>query len=836
MRVAFPIVTVLVLALCGCQVVSYQPSASSRGVDFPLKPCDEKLLADAREALLRGESLKYEEGWVCVTKPMGDAQISAKAAATIRAVPGELDAHDTREPAIQRAKSEAIAFESPGEKQLRELVETTFLQPDLGTARPKLGVSLAGGGSKAGAFGIGVLAGLADMELLDHADYISSVSGGSYAAYFYYTHRILPLEREGPRIKNVTTKELFWDCVQIPDVDRLGPGIPDEIYARGGCKDNALLPTNTGFPSNYYQAFLRCQQDIFNPGKCSTTVRRGDYFKSIAPETLAGNIALTPASWLANILFDWGLNASQAARTYRRGIGMAYGTTLTRSSALEHAGSAADLQVPCSPDAPAATQGFALDCERGQFLVAPEGMTYQELRNGLLRARGTSRPLPFWIINATAPLRRSAFGWWSPAVKDITNKDMFEMTAMSHGSGRFGYVPAPMSLHGMNVLDSVAASAAFLDSTQIALTNVLAKGTLGVTLRVTNFDWGSDISNYNVSDVQRGLHKLLPIPFYWADSGIARHLAPGAKVEDVHGKQEEDERKHGPYIRLIDGGNAENLGVFPLMKRHVKTIVIADSASDREGLFADLCAFRHRISAAPESFPRLFYVPGLKDFDHHCEDLLQSGIKRGYPIQEWSFKMPLLIGCLRTQLPRKPEEPCTDLDENVDSRVLIVKPAINVDNLIQRQVRNDAPNVPMPRRIITKCLLPGDIPPPEETPLLNCDSLQYLLARWDVEKGSCQSFPQHGTMTMTLDSSVFLFTAYRELGRQYLLQAQHLLHGLWRGDKAGIDQFEQLGRDQGSESQRLDDKFRPGGMPRELRCDNMREGPWQPYDFKAAGR
>ncbi|WP_394245653.1 patatin-like phospholipase family protein [Vibrio astriarenae] len=50
-----------------------------------------------------------------------------------------------------------------------------------------IGLALSGGGTRSASFNIGLLAGLNGIGFLEDIDYISSVSGGSYAAYWYYT-------------------------------------------------------------------------------------------------------------------------------------------------------------------------------------------------------------------------------------------------------------------------------------------------------------------------------------------------------------------------------------------------------------------------------------------------------------------------------------------------------------------------------------------------------------------------------------------------------------------------------------------------------------------------
>lgn len=775
----------LIPALCtatllsACQAVSYQPSPADRKVAFPLLPCEEsgrlqearKQLTSAPLASRAGEDLTFSDQWVCVTTP---------------------DMRDVDDAGPEtRAR---VALVDPNELALRNELEQDFVASPTGS-RAFLGIALSGGGSKAGAFGIGVLAGLADSDLLDTADFISTVSGGSYSAYYYYTHRVLPGARgKGGDKRNpeVTSKELFWDCVQRPGPDLMDAQLRERLGARGACDLGGLRPsltpaTKLPYFDAHYQAYLRCQQDVFNPGMCSTNPDIGRIGGGISPITLAGTIALIPAGLIGNVLFDWGINTSQAGRTYARGIGMAYGTTLTKGSALP---SSAPLEnttsIPGQPasyvstkircDKPDNDDGYALDCTRGAFLDSAVPLTYPELRTALLEGRKIGgAPLPFWIINATGPRFRSFFGWWAPAVDDISNLDMFEMTAVSHGSARFGYVSAPMSLHDMTVLDAVTASAAFADSSQLSITNRIGKGLIGVGLRLTNFDWGADISNYNVPDRRRSLHKALPIPFYWTDSFFDNTFGPNSK------RQTFKDRTHSAFIRLIDGGNSENLGVYALMKRKVQTIVLADSAADTNGHFKDICAFSFRLKNNPDGFPTKLYIPGLKNFHTHCDELLEKtgSQARSYPIREWKFNFPVLMACMRTAAPVDLAKPCEGLDPQTDSRVLIVKPAIDLESVIAKQtvMRLGA----MSKRSIISCLLPHEVADGKMVPLLNCDATAFVLAAWVDEDGACQKFPQHATASTTLNSSSTLFSAYRELGRQYIMQAKQVLDELAQG-------------------------------------------------------
>jgi NTE family protein len=71
-------------------------------------------------------------------------------------------------------------------------------QNDQISLKSKLGLALSGGGFRAALFHIGVLARLAELDLLRKIDVISSVSGGSIIAAYYYL-KVKALLENGPR-------------------------------------------------------------------------------------------------------------------------------------------------------------------------------------------------------------------------------------------------------------------------------------------------------------------------------------------------------------------------------------------------------------------------------------------------------------------------------------------------------------------------------------------------------------------------------------------------------------------------------------------------------------
>jgi hypothetical protein len=792
-------VLLLLLVLNGCAY--HQMSPQERGVSFPLAECTNDHLQIAAKKLknvpvespdhnqsrrpVEAKELRFDASWVCVT---------AK-----------------EEPPVPDAKTGLVpdvASVSSGEKELRREVESQFLANEAraNDGNPLFGVALSGGGSKASAFGMGVMAGLADLKLLDRANYISSVSGGSYASYFYFTHKVVPLVRRKVE-RPATTEDLYSDCFHA-NVGTMTSSLVDEIEHRGGCRKENLISLDGGktkvkarlyrewdtprepgvTKNNLYQGWVSCNADVFKPGNCSTAPTSQDI--GISFVTVAGTLISAPVTFLPNFLFDWGIGTSPAARTYKDGIGVAYGTTPSTPQTLEQFKERNDFNYTCDPTKDRAPE----DCTPGIWDADPVPLTFEELRRAYLAARGEDQDkrkqhLPFWIINATAPENRMSLGLLAAVHDDTKNIDMFEMTAVSHGSGRYGYVPAPMSLHRMSVLDAVSASAAFSDSNQYLIRPVVERALLGMFLQAANFEWGYDIGNYNVSDGRRYLHKALPFPLYYLD-GMGERMAARAAND-----QQTQDRIRSPFIRLTDGGNGENLGAFALIKRGVKNIIISDAATDPKGTFGDICGLAKRVSNAPENqnFPRFLYVPGLGGLAEHCRSRDEDE-GRGYELHQWNLETPVLLGCIRTTEAKN----CDNIGKN-EVRLFIVKPAVDLDDFMTNQVgRRPAEDIDPAKelnpgdKVVTNCWYPyGE--GRNLTAKMNCTTAAYFIRNWsDGMNSKCTTFPQHDVMSITANSSMSLYTSYRDLARHYVNRIGDLLTELIKENGSSDAKFREI--------------------------------------------
>lgn len=807
----------------------------SRGIAFPLKGCTDEHLAEAARKLQAPMAPpQFDDSWVCVTDTAAQAQERQRTPPSRSdSVPAVRDASSP--PAVEQSplpvaltneQREALA-RSQRETRLRTALEQPYVNATPESAN--LGIALSGGGSKAAAFGSGVLAGLADIEQLDSAAYISTVSGGGYAAYFYYAHKIFPhLRKESLGV--ASSKELYRDCVRLPGLTvRKKPngelhGEEDyeataELRARiveaGACSRYTLVSPGVNPPPNPYQAFVRCQQDMLNPGNCSVQSTTGDV--GISGPMVVSTLLTAIPSYLSTIVFDWGIRTSPAAETYRNGIGLAYGATVRRPAELKN------VPFPASKmpfDCASPGTGFAMDCAPGPGHPTAVPLTFEELLETYRSARtDPQRRVPFWIINAVASQQRSFFGWWNISPPNTSSSDIFEMTAVSHGSGRYGYVSAPPSLHKLTVLDAVGAAAAFLDPNQNAVgSSAVARGTLGLLMRLGNVDWGIDIANYNVTDARRTLHTVMPFPFF--DAPISKHI--------LHrGQPEEDKERVGSvFIRLIDGGNGENLGAHGLLKRGARNIVISDAAQDELGNFADVCELRRRLSELPEfnseaggRFAKHLYIPGLPGFSTHCKTIRTADPPQGYGVHNWPFDFPVLVGCVRKQEAKANEATaCDGLDTTTqngqpDARLFIVKPAINVAHVRAVQSWHVENSEKQLKVQLNDCLLPSDRVtdkvPTQRT--LNCDSAVFFNSNWERERGDCQRFPQHSTVLATANSSNSIYAAYRELGRQYVHRLEPMLKQLMQNADEGRTAFEQHAHVQFRQAEKF--------LPRPLPCN-----------------
>ena len=687
---------------------------------------------------------------------------------------------------------------------------------------PYLGLALAGGGTKASGFSMGVLKGLVESGQMEHMDIISSVSGGSYAAYWYYSRLVFddPTFELNRPTSNAFKQALFLDCFPSRYMKTLGISwTPTEPWLTGQplpcppenntnllkiARDDqfatdekrqktqhqyelrlaALNRPELGKDPYREQNYLRGYQDIFSTGLNAFGAHAFDYstteddqrFTNETIEMVPLEVGSIVLNAIANIAFDWNINVSSTQYAYAKGIARTYGA------------SAPD----CDQDSDACiTTMYGTSIRLEGDIDQARSLSYAQLRRAY-----EVKHAPLWIINATSGEDRS--------VLDIGDQQpfylsAFEVNAYQYGSGLYGYWPGQLA--DLTPAKAVVSSAAFLDSQQKVLTEPPERNLINALQKLTALDWGLSFRNpNNTSDTLNALHYLLPFPLYHVDRLV--------------------DAKHSTFIHLSDGGMSENLGAYALVRRGVSNLIISDHAQDREGWMADVCRLKDGLNDQGLTL----LLPGLSSLEKQCK--IVKNELTGYDIYAWEH--PVLVGCIVSASIANSN--CENLppnlsDDHYAAHVFLIKPALGTRSMrTQLQSISDAcsqgGNEHCQKIILGACTTPNgseDSPMWQGAPPPSCEMYAFASINFANSGGmasdGCPNFPQFGTVALTMDSSPWIYGAMRDLAAYYTTRVS------WFFDKNGIineDHFLDELRYQRRHAMPLlvDAKLRKQGAPR----------------------
>ncbi|URM26313.1 patatin-like phospholipase family protein [Pseudomonas frederiksbergensis] len=641
---------------------------------------------------------------------------------------------------------------------------------------PYLGLALAGGGTKASGFSIGVLKGLVESGQMEQVDIISSVSGGSYAAYWYYARLVFDDPTFGLDQPTSSTfrQALFLDCFPSRYMKTLGVTWPSsdpwlagqpipcppqnntnllKIAAEDKFKDDAqrqetqhqydlrlaaLDRPELGKDPYRAQNALRGYQDIFSTGRNFFGAHAFDYNTTeddqrFANETLemvpleVGSIVLNA---FANIAFDWNINVSSTQRAYAKGIERTYGASAPNCD--EH-------------DNACITSMYGTSIRLEGDIEQAKSLSYAQIQRAF-EVKGA----PLWIINATAGEDRSAFDVGEQLPFYLS---AFEVSPYHYGSGLYGYWPGHLA--DLTPAKAVLSSAAFLDSQQKVEAEPPLRNLYNAGQKIAALDWGLSFPNpNNSSDIIYGSHYLLPFPLYHVD-----------RLDDA---------KHSTFIHLSDGGMSENLGAYALVRRGVSNLIISDHAQDREGWMADICRLRDGLDKQGLTL----LLPGLSSLDRQCKIVKYE--LTGYDIYAWEH--PVLVGCIVSKALASSN--CEKLPVNLSkdqyaAHLFVIKPALGTKSMqTQLQSINKActqgSKEKCQRFVRQACTTPNgtnDSPMWQGAPAPSCEVYAFISKNFNNSAGiasdGCPNFPQFGTVALTADSSPWIYGAMRDLAAYY---------------------------------------------------------------------
>jgi len=434
----------------------------------------------------------------------------------------------------------------PGEARLftKDIRYELFNHEQFGEKPPEIGVSLSGGGVRSASFCIGALEGLNQSNILPYVDIISTVSGGGYAGYFYFSSLFYQDKMQDQ--SNYRINQIFDDCYP-PFPSYLGMKRKSDKYGRSNCGSYSKRSDNK------YRFQYHIAQDSDILFQCENSLLQKAEFGT----KIIAHIPSIPIHHVANSVFDWGFNGSTLRKFYQNGLERTYGLV---------------------PNVKGEDEKFSY--VNGKNILWMDNyktneLTFQALKDHTLQNWRDCKEysilddclscvrIPMWIINCTAGVATSTYEW-AEGKPPLTNS-VFEISPFGYGSNEYGYTKTPMTQ--LSIPKAVSISGAAADAQQKSSTGIMTPLLAGF-LHLANGNLGYSIDNYNEERANIAFHKFLPWPFYYLH-GFSRN-------------------KDSVDIYLSDGGHSENLGAYSLIIRGTKNVIIIDAEHDPSGKFEAL--------------------------------------------------------------------------------------------------------------------------------------------------------------------------------------------------------------------------------------------------------
>jgi hypothetical protein len=448
-----------------------------------------------------------------------------------------------------------------------------------GGERPELGLALSGGGVRSASFSIGVLKGLAAVaaprqgssgSMLDQVNVLSTVSGGSYAAFWYYSQQI-ELDRfcnDGGATRAGLEQKHSKNLGSMRAIDNAW---------RSSCKDGsttldfteALFATQWDFPDPTRPiSYYRLQNALENR---SSIISQGDYQGFLMT---TGKMSLTMLSQLASIplvlafngLLDWDVNIKPLSAYYRSQLDRIYGFS----------------PVDWRNDVYLNDRRWLFWQHDVRVVPFPRFRARDFSFDDIARLAEQQR-VPFWIVNT-----RGGAGVWTglwtsspfwPSVRRMSDLEKLEasvatanleFTLTQYGSNLFDYHDYDqfLAMNPDSVSQAVNASGAAVDGVAVG-------GGTAMMMGFFNLNLGRYMTNPSRHAAHRWIHRMLPFPLYSVDDMLS-----GSNPQTIY---------------ISDGGHIENLGAYSLVRRGIPHVILVDGEHDPTTAFSSLKKLRDAL-------------------------------------------------------------------------------------------------------------------------------------------------------------------------------------------------------------------------------------------------
>ena len=189
------------------------------------------------------------------------------------------------------------------------------------------------------------------------------------------------------------------------------------------------------------------------------------------------------------------------------------------------------------------------------------------------------REVPLHIINAAVNLVGTDDTAWTQR-----KAEGFTFSPLFCGGWRLGYVPTACygGNRGVSLATAMAISGAAFNPNMGYHSSPLV--TLIMTLFNVRLGWWLPNPKYRPRGLRRQIAKLMHVSMQDLMSKKSPRLALGPLINEMLGGTNDTT----PYIELTDGGHFENLGLYEMVLRRCKRIIVVDAGADPKCEFEDL--------------------------------------------------------------------------------------------------------------------------------------------------------------------------------------------------------------------------------------------------------
>lgn len=445
--------------------------------------------------------------------------------------------------------------------------------------RDSFSIALSGGGTRSASFAMGVLKALNDDGLLEQADAISSVSGGGYTSYWLTSQRFynsMKLDDSHHYDRNYY-REVLAEMARAKS-DQAIAGLPF-------CQHLAKTPAQTQMADFFraridgdiltpeiHQRHIAAQSDIINYTRSPT----GQKLESAG--LLATHIVSLPLYWVTDGFLNTGLyNGSVFTNAYRKGLERTYG--LSPNPKYNYYVDYFEHEPSQYHNARNGTFLFwrkASQTEELQFSHLREfSLAYNTCGRALANQNIDIAPVTMPIINTKLTRPYSFFPDDGNFDMASLEKSVFTFTPLQWGSAHTQYHPEQELWAPVPFSKAIALSGAALDEGARQ-----ARGLADFGLSAVNANLGYEIRNPTTQKSPAGsawfyTYKLIggfPLKFLVRENWQAT-------------------------LRLSDGGHNENLGLYSLIERGTRRIIVVDAEHDPDYTFESLKRVQANLKA-----------------------------------------------------------------------------------------------------------------------------------------------------------------------------------------------------------------------------------------------